>query len=274
MNIIHTIVMGLVEGLTEFIPVSSTGHLLLTGHFLGLDIGSDSAAWKGFEIFIQLGAILAVLVLYRDRFKSLFQFSPNPENNSLFYGKRAWLCLLSTTIPTLAIGFALRNFVDSALQPLSVTLAIIVGGLLIILVEKFIHLPEHTTEVGQLSLRQCVCLGIAQCMAIVWPGFSRSGATIIAGLFLGMNRQTAAEYSFLAAVPVIAAASIYSLLKIIHTLTPDMLTTYAIGFVVAFVSALLAIQFFIKQLQKHSMFGFGLYRIVFGTIVLLVLGQH
>ena len=274
MNILHTVVMGIVEGITEFIPVSSTGHLLLTAHFMGLDASSESIAWKGFEIFIQLGAILAVLVLYRARFQALFRFVPMDGDTSSFYGKRAWMCLLATTIPTLAIGFVLRHYIDTVLNPLSVTMAIVVGGILIIAVEKFFHLPEHTTEIGQLSLKQCFCLGLAQCMAILWPGFSRSGATIISGMFLGMSRQAAAEYSFLAAVPVIAAASLYALLKMIHILSPDMLMTYIVGFVVAFASALVAIQFFIKRLQKHSMLPYGIYRIVFGALILLTLGNH
>ncbi len=263
-EIFQAILMGIVEGLTEFIPVSSTGHLILFGE--GIGFHGPSAAT--FEIFIQLGAILAVVFLYPARFTGLFELSS-------YAGFKGWQGLIKIALaclPAFVLGFLFHKMIKSYLFfPFPVALALIVGGVLFYLIDR----PGKTYKVSaleQISYKQAFLIGVFQCFAL-WPGMSRSGSTIIGGLLLGLDRKVAAEFSFLVAVPVMSAAVAYDMLKTYSTTVSIDWTIFSVGFVVSFLTAILAIRFFIRLLGSYTLRPFGYYRIVLGALVLVLLTQ-
>jgi undecaprenyl-diphosphatase len=266
MDFIDAILLGLVEGITEFLPISSTGHLILTSYFLKLT--DDST--KTFEIVIQLGAILAVVVLYFQRVLDAFRF--NSERP--FSGRFSLTCLALTTLPAVVLGLLLHDWVKAALfNPLSVSLALGLGGIVMIVLERL--RPSESSSVkslDELTYRHALLIGLAQCIAL-WPGMSRSGSTIIGGLLCGLDRRVAAEYSFLAAIPVMFLATGYDVAKSLNILSLSDLPTFAIGFVVAFLSALVAVKFFIGQLQRTSLAPYGVYRILVAGALFWVLSS-
>lgn len=252
------ILLGIVEGVTEFVPVSSTGHLIVAGRLLGFS--GDKAA--SFEIFIQLGAILAVVVLERRRFVSLAR----PRAAEGFAGPRGCWLLAITTVPALLSGYLLRAFIRAHLfNPASVALALGAGGVAILLVERFRPVPR-VASIDALGWRQALLIGLFQCLSL-WPGVSRSAATIVGGLLGGLERRAAATYSFLAAVPVMAAATLYDLLKSWSHLEATDALPFAIGFVVAFLSAWAAVRTFIAMLGRYSLRPFAWYRIAIAPAV-------
>lgn len=253
--------LGVVEGLTEFVPVSSTGHLILFGDLIGF----HSASAETFEIFIQLGAILAVVVLYLERFLGLLELDATEG----FKGRQGLIKLFLACLPALALGFCLHEHIKSLFQPLTVALALIIGGIVMILVER-LDLSSKVEKPEELSYKTCFLTGCFQCFAL-WPGMSRSGSTIVGGMVLGMSRKLAAEFSFLVAVPVMCAAVGYDLLKSYDVLGVKDILPFAIGFIVSFVVAIFAIKFLLAVLQRYSLAPFGWYRIVLGIIVLGVL---
>jgi undecaprenyl-diphosphatase len=261
------VIMGLVEGITEFIPVSSTGHLIITGDLLKFT-GEKAAT---FEIFIQLGAILAVVVLYFDRFWGLLPFQNRGDTESKgFSGFNGIFLLLLTTFPALLMGFFARKIIKYYLfGPMTVAWALGVGGLGILLAEKFIP-QSHTEDLNNISYKQAFAVGCFQCLAL-WPGMSRSASTIIGGLIMGLDRRVAAEYSFLAAVPVMVAAVGYDLYKEWGLLGSSDIWFFSVGFVVSFLSAILAVKFFVTMLQRWSLAPFGWYRILIAPIIYLVM---
>ncbi len=249
------IIIGLVEGITEFLPVSSTGHMILVGHLLGF-IGEKADT---FEIFIQLGAILAVAFLYKEKFFALFNFTAqkNPEE---FAGKKGILLLALTTLPALVIGkFAHHAIKEHLFSPLTVAIGLGVGGLAIVIIEKFLPQP-HKLGLKAITRKDALLVGFFQCLAL-WPGMSRSASTMMGGMLLGIERKTIAEYSFLAAVPLMIAATGYDLLKSRHLLHTSDFGFFAIGFVVSFIAAWAAIKIFIRFIGNHTLSGFGWYRI-------------
>ena len=264
---LKAVILGAVEGLTEFIPVSSTGHLILTGKLIGFD-GENAAT---FEIFIQLGAILAVVVLYLNRFRSLLDFSRSSDDSEYgFSGRQGIGKLFVACLPAFVLGPLLHGHIKTYLfSPLTVSLALIVGGVVMILIERR-ELETQVLTLENLSYATCFNIGLFQCFAL-WPGVSRSGATIIGGMLLGLHRQLAAEFSFLVAVPVMIAAVSYDLMKSFGALGGEDIKVFAIGFVVSFVTAILAIKFFLGLLRTHTLIPFGVYRIGIGLLVLLLL---
>jgi len=257
------LILGLVEGLTEFVPVSSTGHLILVGHLLGFT-GERAAT---FEVFIQLGAILAVVVLYRGRFRDLCRF----RQVAGFYGWRALGLLALTTLPVLVVGALARDVIKNDLfNPFTVAIGLAAGGLAILLVEGSLP-PSRVEEVGGLTWREALLIGLFQCFAL-WPGVSRAAATILGGMLVGLRRQAAAEYSFLAAVPALTAAALFDLGRSLSILSAPDVPVFAIGFAAAFGSALLAIRFFIRLLGAGTLRPFGWYRLALAVMVVLQLG--
>ena len=254
--------MGLVEGLTEFLPVSSTGHLILAGHLVNF----TGPKAESFEIAIQLGAILSVVVLYRDRFTGLLRSDPART----FSGVRGVLLLLLTSLPALALGFLAHGAIKEHLfGPRTVAMALVVGAVLMIAVEALAARKSRVRRVGGLdSLSPGLALGIGcfQCLSL-WPGFSRSGATIMGGMLLNVDRKTAAEYSFLAAVPVMCAAVGYDLLKNWRLFSADDMTFLAVGFVVSFFSAIVAVRAFIGLVSRMTLVPFALYRLALAPLV-------
>lgn len=259
MNTFQSIVIAIVEGLTEFLPVSSTGHMIITSSLMG--IGTDDFT-KLFEIAIQLGAILSVVVLY---WKKFFDFS-----KWQFYVK-----LVVAVIPALLLGKLFSDKIDELLEsPTTVAISLLVGGIILLFVDKLFKTPTIQDE-KEVSYAKAFIIGIWQCLAMV-PGVSRSAASIIGGMQQNLTRNLAAEFSFFLAVPTMAAATGYKLLKTYQE-HPEILQnkqnliTLGIGNLVAFVVALLAIKFFIGFLQKHGFKLFGWYRIIVGVVLLVLI---
>ncbi len=250
MTILQAILLSIVEGITEFLPVSSTGHLILAARFL---LVPESEFTKSFEIFIQLGAILAVVVLYAKRFSTDFA---------------SWKKILAAFIPSAAISFLLYKWVKTYLLGNSqiVLWSLLIGGIIIILFDRWHkEVPAEATDPNQaireMSYRNAILIGLFQTLAIV-PGVSRSASTIIGALSLGEKRKTAVEFSFLLAVPTMIAASGYDLLKSHTQFTGNEYTLLAVGFSGAFITALIAVKFFLAYIQKHTFTVFGVYRIL------------
>lgn len=265
MELLHSVILGIVEGITEFLPISSTGHMILTSYLLKI----SGPVVDSFEVFIQLGAILAVVVLYRHRFACLFDF----KSKQGFTGIRGLSMLAVTSLPILVLGKLLEHTIKSHLfNPLVVSIALGVGGLILILVER-LTFKHDLDSIDKIDFPQALRIGLFQCLALC-PGVSRAASTIIGGLFSGLNRTVAAEYSFLAAVPIMIIVCIKDLLGILHTLSPNDLTAYAVGFVVAFLSALVAVKFFVTMLQRFSMAPFGVYRIIIAVLFFTILKNH
>ena len=261
------VILGIVEGLTEFLPVSSTGHLIIAGDLLNFT-GEKAAS---FEIFIQLGAILAVMVLYWQRFVGLIPqdgFRLGKKNG--FKGYQGILLLALTTLPALVAGYLARHVIRAYLfGPMTVALALGVGGIAILLAEKY-KPQTRTSSLDELSYFQALMIGCFQCFAL-WPGMSRSASTIVGGLLSGLGRKVATEYSFLAAVPVMIAATGYDLLKSWKLLEISDIPFFAIGFLVSFIVAAAAIKTFIALVQRWSLAPYAYYRILIAPIIWYVM---
>ena len=260
------IVLGIIEGLTEFIPVSSTGHLIVAGNLLGF-VGEKAST---FEVAIQLGAILSVVVLYRERFLRLIptrQEPLSPLASALDGWSGLWRIGLAT-LPALVVGFVTHGLIKQHLfTPASVALALVVGGVGILITERCIR-RRPTSPLDTLSLGQALGIGLFQTLAL-WPGTSRSAATIIGGMLLGLDRKGAAEFSFLIAVPIMMAATGYDLLKMRELFSATDAAQLALGLVVAFIVALLTIGAFIRVLNRWTLIPFAWYRIVIAPIFYL-----
>jgi len=260
-------VLGIVEGITEFLPVSSTGHLIVAGTFL--DFSGDKAAC--FEIFIQLGAILAVVVLYWRRFLALIPSTGLRWGiEAGFSGVRGLALLAVTSAPAVVVGLLAHSYIKHHLfGPMTVALALGVGGVGILLAEKFKPAPR-VSDLDHLGYGQALLVGLFQCVSL-WPGMSRAAATIIGGLFSGADRKTATEYSFLAAVPIMCAATMYSLYSDWRLLQASDFTFFAVGFVVSFVAAAVAVKTFIALVQRWSLAPYAWYRIVIAPLLYFLL---
>ena len=253
--------MGVVEGITEFLPVSSTGHMLLTNALIDFDkvMGGEKAA-AAFEIIIQLGAILAILFVFPKRFARLAQFK---DNQGLAGIRGLWL-LLITCIPAGILGFLLNKHIEGSLMnvklaPITVAAAFAVGALWMFAVEWYRPKAE-TVGLDAMTWGKALWMGLYQCFGL-WPGMSRSGSTILGGMMSNVDRKTAAEYSFLAGVPLMFAATIFSLHKHYHDLDISQWKLLAVGFVVSFFTAWLAVKLFIQYLSRHTLVIFAVYRI-------------
>ncbi|MDR2727210.1 MAG: undecaprenyl-diphosphate phosphatase [Deltaproteobacteria bacterium] len=253
---LYGLVLGAVEGLTEFLPVSSTGHLIIVGDLL--DFTGDKA--KVFEIVIQFGAILAVVWLYRERFFDLIRSRPGVR----FAGMRGLTLLFLTTLPPGLLGLALHDAIKGLFNPASVAVSLAVGGVCMLLVEGRSE-PDRVGSLDTLTPGLALAIGCFQCLAL-WPGFSRSAATIMGGMLLGVRRTVAAEYSFLAAVPLLSAATAYSLLRNRHLLSLEDVPLFAWGGLFSFVFALLAVKGFIGLLGRVTLRPFAWYRLALAPL--------
>ena len=258
--LVKAAIMGIVEGATEFLPISSTGHLILVGDLLGF---LDHEKRSLFEIAIQLGAILAVIWEYRTRFVSTFTgIGRDPLANRLI------LNLAIAFLPLAVLGLTFGSTIKAHLfKPVPVAIAFIVGAFIILWAEKRKHAITIET-VDDIRPMDALKLGFAQAVALI-PGMSRSGSTIIGGLFLGLSRKAAAEFSFFLAVPTLGIASIYSMYKERALLSVDDVSVWATGFIFAFISAMIAVRALIKYVSNHDFTIFAWYRIAFGLIVLI-----
>ena len=269
MDIFQSIIIAIVEGLTEFLPVSSTGHMIIAEEALGVEHNDFVNA---FTVIIQFGAILSVVWLYWKRF---FHLNEVPAGAT---GLKAFLIrydfywkLLVAFIPAAVIGFLLGDFIDSLLENVTVVaVMLVIGGVLMLFVDKWFNLPDT----APLTDKRALTIGFYQCIAMI-PGVSRSMATIVGGMQQGLSRKDAAEFSFFLAVPTMFAATAYKLLKLVIEpeslkLLSDNIGVLLIGNVVAFIVALLAIKFFISYVTKYGFKAFGYYRIIVGAAIIIM----
>lgn len=257
------VILGIVEGLTEYLPVSSTGHLIVAGNLLHFS-GEKASA---FEVFIQLGAILAVVLLYWQRFIGLIPIGENrvPQYGG-FRGFRGIALLALTTFPALVAGYLAHKAIKTYLfSPATVAWALGVGGVAILLAERYRPEPRGRS-LDSITYGQALFVGCFQCLAL-WPGVSRAAATIIGGMFARLDRRTAAEYSFLAAVPIMVAATMYDLYKSWHLMQASDMAFFATGFVVSFLVAILAVKTFIAAVQRWSLAPYAWYRIAIAPVI-------
>jgi len=253
--------LGIVEGITEFLPVSSTGHLIISGHLLGF-VGDEAAS---FEVIIQLGAILSVVLLYWRRFVGLIPASVKAFEASNLEGWSGLWRIALATLPALVVGYGARHVIKEQLfNPSAVTLALAIGGIAILLVERYAA-KRKTNSLERLTLPQALGVGLFQVLAL-WPGTSRAAATIIGGMLLGLDRKSAAEFSFLIAVPVMLAASGYELIKMRHEMALQNVLQLGVGFVISFIVALITVKVFVSFLQRGKLTPFAWYRILVAPI--------
>lgn len=252
MNLIHVIILAIIEGITEFLPISSTGHMVIASAFMG--IGKNEFV-KIFEVAIQLGAILAVVVLYWRKFFDFTRWQ--------FYLK-----LIIAVIPALIFGKLLNDFIDEKLgNPVFIAVVLLVGGIILLFVDKWFVNPKIDDE-NKIDNPTALKIGLYQVLAIAFPGLSRSAATIIGGMQQKLSRKAAAEFSFFLAVPTMMAATGYKLLKGYHLINADGVKFLLIGNVIAFIVAVISIRFFITFLTKYGFKVFGWYRIIAGIVLI------
>lgn len=257
--IIKALIMGVVEGLTEFLPISSTGHLIITQNLLNFQTKGDV-----FDIVIQLGAILAIVYEYRSRFAHVLTHLGKEEATNRFVAN-----LAVAFVPAAVMGLLFNKAIKAHLfNPISVAVAFVVGALFIFFIEwRAKTHPPKVKSVDDMRLRDALVVGIAQCFALI-PGTSRSGSTIMGGMWWGLDRKAATEFSFFLAVPMMVAASGYDMLKHYKEFNADDFMLIAVGFVMAFASALVAVRALLKFISSHTFIPFAWYRIAFGLLIL------
>lgn len=255
MTLVQAIILAIIEGLTEFLPVSSTGHMIIGSALMGLE---PSPFVKLFLIVIQLGTILSVLVLYYKRFFQSISF---------------YIKLVVAAIPASILGVLFNDYIDAALEsPLVVAITLVLGGVLLLFVDKWFNKPK-VEDIEQVNYKKSFMIGVYQCLALI-PGMSRSASTIVGGMTQGLTRKLAAEFSFFLAIPMMFGASLIKLLKFFkdgNTFTGEEIRLLVVGNVVGFIVAIIAIKSFIGILTKYGFKAFGWYRIVVGLVIIAVL---
>jgi undecaprenyl-diphosphatase len=266
------VILGVVEGLTEFIPVSSTGHLIIASHLLGF-FGEKAAS---FQVAIQFGAILAVLLLYWHRFTDLLPVSNNSTRfrceGSNLAGWPGICRITAATLPALVVGFLTKDLIKTHLfTPWAVTVALAGGGVAMLIAERL--LKRRTSKpLETVTVAQAIGVGLFQVLAL-WPGTSRSAATIVGGMIVGLDRKGSAEFSFLIAVPIMLVVECYELMKMGTLFSPQDATNFMIGFLVSFIVALMAVKTFIFFLSKWTLVPFAWYRIIVAPIFFLLTSE-
>lgn len=254
MTIFDSIILGVIEGFTEFLPISSTGHLIVASEFLGID---QTNVTKAYEVIIQFAAILAVVFNYKDKFS--------------FKKINLWTKVFLSFVPIGVVGFLFSSQIKALFSIEVVAVMFIIGGIIFLLVEKF-FIPNEIkliNDVEEVTLKQSLVIGFAQIFALI-PGTSRAGSTIIGALLVGLSRKASAEFSFLLAFPVMSAVTAYDLLKHYHEFSDANFMTLTVGFIVSFFIAYLTIKLFLSFLEKFTFVAFGIYRIIFGVSLLIL----
>ncbi|MFZ3582577.1 undecaprenyl-diphosphate phosphatase [Loktanella sp. DJP18] len=253
--------LGLIEGLTEFIPVSSTGHLLLAGHFLGFD-----SAGKTFEVVIQLGAVLALLTIYFGKLWRVFRDAPHDPA-----ARRFILSVLVAFLPAVVIGVLAHDFIKTVLfeTPRLIAVMLVLGGIVLLFVDRIAPAPRHH-DATTFPVRMSLMLGFIQCLAMI-PGVSRSGATIVGALMLGASKRAAAEFSFFLSLPTMAGAFAYDIFKNRDVLDAGAVNEIAIGLICAFISAVLVVRWLLGFVSRHGYALFGWWRIIAGSVAFVAL---
>lgn len=264
--IIKAAIIGVVEGITEFLPVSSTGHMIIVGNLINFKAPTyDKVYINMFEIVIQLGAILAIVVLYWDKiFNSLKNIKPGK------WGFKLWVTILVAFLPSAIVGFKLNDLIQEKLfNPITVASALIVGGILMMYMENKYRRGNSTRSIEDVNIVQAFKIGCFQCLAL-WPGMSRSASTIMGGWISGLTNVAAAEFSFFLAIPTMIAASGWSLLKVKIDMSIMQVIALSVGFIVSFLVALVVVEKFMSFLKRKPMRVFAVYRIFIGIIVLIL----
>lgn len=254
MTLIDAILIAIVEGITEFLPVSSTGHMILTSYCLGLE---NNEFLKTFEISIQLGAILAIALMYLNRF---------------LVGLDIYIKLFVAFVPTAIVGFLAYGFIKEHLfSPIVVSIALILGGIILIWVDTFVKdQKSDLQEIEHISIKNVFLIGLVQCLSII-PGVSRAGATIIGGVFNGFDKKQATEFSFLLAIPTMMAATAYDLLKSPLKFNSDQFLLLGVGLIASFIFAWIAVKLFLRFIHSFGFSFFGWYRIAIGLLFLILI---
>ena len=253
MDIFQAIIIGIIEGFTEFLPISSTGHMIVASEFLGV---SQDSLTKAYEVIIQFAAILAVMLIYKEKitFKQI----------------DLWQKLFVAFLPLAIVGYIFKDQIKTLFTVEVVAWMFIIGGLIFLIVEHFYEEKKaHVTHVEKVNYKQALWVGIAQIFSLI-PGTSRAGATIIGGLLVGLDRKTSMEFSFLLAIPVMAAVTGYDLLKHYQDFADANWGAFIAGFITAFIVAYLTIKLFLAFIQRFTFVAFGIYRIIFGVILLIM----
>jgi len=254
LDIFQAIIIGIIEGFTEFLPISSTGHMIVASKFLGIE---ESALIKAYEVIIQFAAIMAVMLIYKEKIT--------------FKKVDLWSKLFLAFLPLAIVGFIFKDHIKALFNVQTVAWMFIIGGVIFLIVEYFYKEKEsHVCDVEKVSYKQALWIGIAQVFSLV-PGTSRAGATIIGGLLTGLDRKASMDFSFLLAIPVMAAVTGYDLLKHYQDFADANWGAFVVGFVTAFVVAYLTIKLFLAFIQRFTFVAFGVYRIIFGVILLMVI---
>lgn len=252
MDIIHSIILAIVEGITEFLPISSTGHMIVVSDFLGMDENQEN---KAFMVIIQLSAILAVAFNYKDKFS--------------FSKINLWVKILIAFLPLAIIGFIFKDIIKEAFTIEIVAYMFIIGGVVFLVLEYFYKENSHKIDdVEKITYKQALLIGIYQIFALI-PGTSRAGAVIVGSLIVGLDRRSSAQFSFLLAIPVMMATSGYDLYKNFGNFSNEAMTSLGVGFIVSFIVAYYSMKIFIKFLENFTFIAFGIYRIVFGLLLLI-----
>ena len=277
LNIIYSIIYGVIEGITEWLPISSTGHLILAENFLKFE-GISEGFFDMFDVVIQLGAILAVVVLY---FKSIWplkmQKSKHGGSSKVVLDKNIlilWAKILVACIPAAVVGLLFDDILNKYLYNSWVvaTMLILVGIAFIVIENKKKDMKSRVTDITDLTYKDAIIIGLFQLIAAIFPGTSRSGATIIGALLIGISRTVAAEYTFFLAIPVMFGASLLKILKFGFSFTGMELAVLIVGMLIAFLVSIFVIKFLMNYIKKHDFKVFGWYRIVLGIIVIILLG--
>ena len=254
MDIFQAIIIGIIEGFTEFLPISSTGHMIVASELMGLP---QDVVIKAYEVIIQFAAILAVMLIYKDKMS--------------FKKVDLWLKLMLAFLPLALVGFIFKDQIKTFFNVETVAWMFIIGGVIFLIVEYFYkETSAHTSDVEEVTLTQALWIGISQIFSLI-PGTSRAGATIIGGMLTGLDRKTSSDFSFLLAIPVMGAVTAYDLLKHYKEFADANWTAFIVGFVVAFIVAYITVKVFLVFIQKFSFVPFGIYRIVFGVVLLMVI---
>jgi undecaprenyl-diphosphatase len=261
---LRAVILGIIEGVTEFLPVSSTGHLLLAQRFFGL---GDGDFWNSFAVLIQLGAILAIVVIY---FAKLWQVAlgmfSNPDDRRFVIG------VLVAFLPAVVIGLIAGKYIKEFLfNPWVICFSLIVGGAILLWVDQYDHNP-HEHDATKFPLPMYLTIGFAQCLAMI-PGVSRSGASIVAAMFLGADKRAAAEFSFFLAIPTMIGAFVYDFYKNRGQMDTGHIGIVAIGFVVSFITALIVVKTFLGYVTRHGFTVFAWWRVIVGTLGLIALAM-
>ncbi|UNK21368.1 undecaprenyl-diphosphate phosphatase [Paenibacillus sp. N3/727] len=275
MDFIASIILGIVEGLTEFIPVSSTGHMILTAKVMGYD--DQTPIMKTFEIVIQLGAILAIAIVYWSRITNLLGWSHSePLFKQGVPKKRLNLMHVILGIaPALTVAFFAKDFIKGLFSAQTVLYALVAGGIFMMFAEWYNKTKSRITahDMDDLTYKQALLIGLYQIISVLWPGFSRSGSTISGGMLSGVSYKAAADFSFLIAIPIMCAAAGYELLESYRYFTTDVLGLFITGFIVSFVVAYFVVLAFMKLIQKIRLTHFAIYRFVLAAVFWLFIMQ-